>query len=259
MSLRSKIIVAGTAIVLIVGVLVYILGPVLFASVAYPLPDQFRASVAKWSGQYCGGIDAAPNLLSALIMTESGWHTTSRSGAGAVGLTQFIPSTAYGIANTLGVSPFTTSDLINNPDLSIRFGAYYVCKRINDYGGNVTKGLIAYNGGGGAVVAYEVGTPIYSTVAYANKIISIKQAYQTIYGSWWLNGTSASSSSSSNSNSTTPPVQQFNVQPQTNISLVTTVPLNDFWKGILLNNTSNQSTNSSLLDFWKVFLPSNNQ
>jgi hypothetical protein len=237
-------------------VLIFVLGPVLFASVAYPLPTQYQASVAKWSGQYCSNIPNSPNLLSALIFTESGWHPTSRSGAGAVGLTQFIPSTAYSIAKQLGVSPFTPSDLINNPDLAIRFGAYYICQRIGDYGGNVTKGLIAYNGGGGAVVAYEIGTPIYSTVAYARKIISIQSAYQTIYGTWWT--TTLPPSSTTGNATTAPPVQQFNVQPQTSLSLVTAQPLTSFWQGILFSNTASadgQSTSSNLSNFWKVFLP----
>lgn len=255
MSIRSKITaVSILGVIFILGV-VFVFGPVLFASVAYPLPDQYRASLVKWSNSYCQGIDQPEHLVSALIYTESSWHETSHSGAGAVGLTQIIPSTAYSIAKTLGVSPFSTNDLINNPDRSIQFGTYYICQRIKDYNGDVKKGLIAYNGGGGAVIAYEVGSPIYGTVAYANKIIAIKQAYSTIYGSWWA--TSSGTSTPTNSTAT-----QFTVQPKTSTSLISTVPLLDFWKGLLNQNsapTDTSNSSSSLGSFWKVFLPSSNQ
>lgn len=254
MSIRSKIITGSVIGLVLAAGLIFIFGPVLFASVAYPLPDQYRSSLVKWSNAYCQGIDQPEHLLSALIYTESTWHTTSQSGAGAVGLTQILPSTAYSIAQRLGVSPFSPSDLINNPDRAIQFGSYYICQRIKDYGGDVKKGLIAYNGGGGAVIAYEVGSPVYGTVAYANKILAIKQAYATIYGSWWT-GTSTDTSSSST---------QFTVQPKTSTSLISTVPLLDFWKGLLNQNptpadTSSSSSSSGLGSFWKVFLPSSNQ
>lgn len=261
MSLRTKIVLGVSSVILVVAATIFVFGPVLFASVAYPLPDQYRASVYKWSTTYCTGINQPEHLISALIYTESTWHANSVSGAGAVGLTQIIPSTASSIARTLGVSPFSTSDLVNNPDRSIQFGAYYICQRIKDYGGDVKKGLIAYNGGGGAVIAYEVGSPIYGTVAYANKIMSIQQAYATIYGNWWENGTGSGSSGSTNSSGGP---QTFNVQPQTSTSLISTVSLVDFWKGLLTNQsvaaTSDQSTNnSSVNSFWKIFLPSSNQ
>ncbi len=256
MSLRTKIILIVASMLVLIGGLVFVFGPVLFASVAYPLPDQYRASLVKWTGQYCQGIDEPVHLMSALIMTESGWHTTSVSSSGAVGLTQFTQSTSRSVAKTLGVSPFQPNDLIANPDMAIQFGSYYICTRIKDYGGDVKKGLIAYNGGGGAVLAYEVGSPVRGTVAYANKIIALKQAYATIYGSWWTTaGTSGSATVAA-----TP--TQFTVQPKTDTSLISTVPLLDFWRGLVSNQSSAASSNNStstVNSFWKIFLPSSSQ
>lgn len=259
MSIRSKITAFSVIGVVFILAAVFVFGPVLFASVAYPLPDQYRGSLVKWTNAYCQGIDQPEHLMSALIYTESTWHETSHSGAGAVGLTQIIPSTAASIAKTLKVSPFSTNDLISNPDRAIQFGTYYICQRIKDYSGDVKKGLIAYNGGGGAVIAYEVGSPIYGTIAYANKILAIKQAYATIYGSWWTTADASTGTASVSDGSTT----QFTVQPKTNASLISTVPLLDFWRGLLNQNSapanSPSSSSSGLNSFWRVFLPSSNQ
>lgn len=253
MSLKNKVVLGSVTVLILIALAVFFLGPVLFASIAYPLPEQHRASVAKWAKEYCSDIDDGPNLLAALIMTESGWRQAAHSSAGAIGMTQFIPSTAVGVAKRLGVSPFTPSDLTKDTDLSIRFGAYYICTRIRDYGGNVQKGLIAYNGGGGAVIAFERGTPVRGTVGYAAKVVAIQKAYATIYGRWY-EGPQPSGGSSSSGRA------EFNITPKTDTSLLTTVPIVDFWQGLLSNQVTGSSTESDtgggLNNLWKVFLPS---
>lgn len=246
----SGIIVAAAAIA-------FILGPVLFASVLYPLPDQYRPSIAKWVPQYCPSVPDAQHLLSALIYTESTWNAKAQSGAGAKGLTQFISSTANAVARQLGVSPFSPNDLINDPDLAIRFGAYYFCTRLDDYGGDVFKTLISYNGGGGAVIAYEQGRPISGTVAYANKIISISRVYKSSYGSWWENADYTSSVAASGD------TKSFQVIP--NISGFLNTPILDFWRGLLSNPATTApeatatatpaSNNGNLNNFWQNLLP----
>lgn len=248
MSARARITVGILSIIIAIGIIVLLLGPVLFASVSYPLPEKYRASVAKWTNEYCSGLTVTPNFLAALIMTESGWRENARSYAGAVGMTQFIPSTATATAKRLGVSPFTPNDLTKNPDLSIRFGAYYICTRIRDYKGDLKKGLIAYNGGGGAVLAYERGTPVKGTVGYAEKILAMWRAYDKIYGKWWENPTINGATT------------EFNVQPKTDLSLLSTVSVVDFWRGLLSSPVSEQEPTQSddaVNDLWRVFLPGN--
>lgn len=169
-----------------VALAVFLLGPVLFASIVYPLPHKHRPSIARWVPQYCQHVPDAHHLLSALIFAESSWREGARSSAGAVGLTQFMPSTASAVARRLGVSPFTPNDLFTDTDTAIRFGAYYLCTRISNYRGDINKALIAYNGGGGAVIAFERGTPFRGTIAYSNRVQSVARAYRAIYGDWWV-------------------------------------------------------------------------
>ena len=254
MTARSKITMYIIIVLVFMGSIVFVLGPVLFASIAYPLPEKYQASIAKWNNEYCQGI-VSPNLISALIQTESNWKESARSYAGAVGMTQFIPSTARVVAQRLGVSPFTPDDLTNDYDLSIRFGTYYICTRISDYGGNVRYGLIAYNGGGGAVLALQRGVPITSTLGYADKILRIEKAYDTIYGQWWT----TFEDGVNNAN--------FELKPKTSFSLLITVPLLDFWRGLLStpiqDETVDTATDDSSADdsainnIWRLFIPGN--
>ncbi len=223
----------GVAIIFLV-IAVFLIGPALFASIAYPLPENHKAAVAKWSQEY--GID--PNLLCALIFTESGWHESSRSGAGAVGLTQIVPGTAAGIAGNLGVSNFSTDQLISDPDnKAIRFGAYYISAVIKRNGGDVRLGLIAYNGGQGAVLAEQRGSPIRGTIAYANKVMAIQSMYGKIYGQWWQSA---------------PDLPQFSVNPKPT-DLITSISVLDFWRSIISNSASSPatSTDNSFGNFWQ--------
>ena len=254
MTARTKIALYITVVLVSIGSIVFVLGPMLFASIAYPLPEKYRASIAKWNNEYCQGV-ISPNFMSALIHTESTWKERALSHAGAVGLTQFIPSTARVVAERLGVSPFTPNDLTKDSDLSIRFGSYYICTRIGDYGGNVRYGLIAYNGGGGAVLALQRGAPITSTLSYADKILRIEKAYDTIYGQWWKTLEEGVNN------------VEFELKPKTSFSLLITVPLLDFWRGLLsapvpddtVETTTEDASDedSGINNIWRFFIPGN--
>ncbi len=90
----------------------------------------------------------SPLLLLALVRQESYFDAGAVSVAGALGLTQVVPSTGSDIAEALGVTDFRESDLLN-PETSLRFGAYYLASQLEGFGGNVSPTLAAYNGGPG--------------------------------------------------------------------------------------------------------------
>lgn len=91
------------------------------------------------------GID--PLFLAALVRAESLWDPRAGSVAGALGLTQVIPSTGEGIARALGVPGFAAADLFR-PGLSLEFGAYYLGLQLRRFGEPVLA-LAAYNAGPG--------------------------------------------------------------------------------------------------------------
>jgi soluble lytic murein transglycosylase len=89
-----------------------------------------------------------PFLLFSTIRQESMFEGFVRSSAGARGLMQIMPVTGAEIAGWMGWPPgFTTEDLYR-PNVSIRLGARYLSRHIEDYGGTV-YGLAAYNAGPG--------------------------------------------------------------------------------------------------------------
>jgi hypothetical protein len=88
-------------------------------------------------------------IMGGLIGVESGGNPNAISPKGAVGLTQIMPETA---ANPgYGVQPMANKSI----DEQIRFGSDYLRQMIKENGGDVKKGLAAYNGGMGNVDSAE--------------------------------------------------------------------------------------------------------
>ncbi len=96
----------------------------------------------------------SPDVMLALMRQESFFDPLAGSGAGATGLTQVIPSTGEAIASDLGVSDFTSTDLLR-PVVSVQFGAYYLKQQLDEFDGNLYYALAAYNAGPGAVETWR--------------------------------------------------------------------------------------------------------
>jgi soluble lytic murein transglycosylase-like protein len=90
------------------------------------------------------GID--PELAFRLVRVESRFQSRARSPAGALGLTQLMPSTARALDRSLR----SESDILE-PRTNLRLGFGYLREMIERYGGDVRLGLLAYNRGPGTV------------------------------------------------------------------------------------------------------------
>ncbi len=214
MSKSIKWVAWSLVFVLGLGVIIYVLGPALFASVAYPL--KYEESLCKWSEEY--GVDV--HLEAAKIMAESTWNPNAKSSV-AYGLTQFTSGTGKRVYTTIygpeAGSKFSITQLLGNPDLAIQMGTFHLKELIDRYDGNLTLVLIAYNGGGGAANLYQLGIPIRSTVTYAKRILSMRQAYINIYGDFCARKAT----------------EGFAIEPKTDVAVITKVPLDEFWKNFL--------------------------
>lgn len=106
----------------------------------------------------------SPDLVRAVIRTESGWNPRARSNKGALGLMQLMPATAaaYRVAD-----PF-------DPEENIRAGVAYLRKLVDRFDGQTELALAAYNAGPGAVEKYGRTIPPYrETQAYVRRIVSV--------------------------------------------------------------------------------------
>jgi soluble lytic murein transglycosylase len=124
-----------------------------------------------------------PALLAAVIEAESKFNSDARSDAGAVGLMQLTPSTAKGIAQYTGGSRFRVSDL-TNPDINIRYGAWYLGHLLDRYHRDERLALAAYNAGEENVDRWQrehVGIQFGETRDYVAKVERLKKIYRRAY------------------------------------------------------------------------------
>jgi len=104
------------------------------------------------------GVD--PSLVKAVALVESGFNPKASSAKGAQGLMQLMPATAkqYGVSN------------IHDPYQNLNAGAKHLRGLLDQYQGDVTLALAAYNAGSGAVTRYG-GVPAYAeTQDYVKKV-----------------------------------------------------------------------------------------
>jgi soluble lytic murein transglycosylase len=132
-----------------------------------------------------------PALIAAVIYAESKFDPRT-SPAGAEGLMQILPSTAYFIAHLSGGTRFTASDLAT-PSVNVAYGSYYLRYLLDHYGGNEMLALAAYNGGVANVDGWVAradaagsrltlaGIPFGETRAYVQRVMDAQQAYRTTY------------------------------------------------------------------------------
>jgi soluble lytic murein transglycosylase len=102
--------------------------------------------------QQAGEKDLPPDLIAAVIWAESRFRD-QESHAGARGLMQITPETAEFIERDSGGNTFTAEDL-SDPDINIRYGAYYLRYLLDKFDGNEVAALAAYNAGETNVAAW---------------------------------------------------------------------------------------------------------
>lgn len=126
-------------------------------------------SGGTWKGQYASIIRAAaakysisPALIAGIIEQESKWNPNARSGVGATGLMQLMPSTA----RSMGVkNP-------RDPYQNIMGGARYIKEMLRLNKGNVPLALASYNAGYGNVLKYGGIPPFKETQNYVRIVQS---------------------------------------------------------------------------------------
>jgi soluble lytic murein transglycosylase len=124
-----------------------------------------------------------PALLAAVIDQESKFRSNVKSRSGAIGLMQLLPGTAKGIAVHTGGTRFRVDDLYN-PEINVRYGAWYLRHLIDKYGDERTA-LAAYNAGQENVDEWRrrgEGIAFSETRHYVKRVEHLKTLYRRGYG-----------------------------------------------------------------------------
>jgi soluble lytic murein transglycosylase len=135
------------------------------------------------------GLD--PAFVYGLIRQESRFIVDARSGVGATGLMQLMPSTAKWTAKKIGL-PYTHA-LIADRDTNLRLGNAYLKLVLDDAGGSQAMAAAAYNAGPGRPRKWREGPvleaaiwveniPFPETRDYVKKVLWNSCTYATILG-----------------------------------------------------------------------------
>jgi soluble lytic murein transglycosylase len=135
------------------------------------------------------GLD--PALIAGVIYAESKFEPRP-SAAGAQGLMQILPATAYYLAKLSGGHTFTAGDLAT-PSINVAYGSYYLRYLLNHYEGNTMLAVAAYNGGlanvdhwlaqaraaGRTLTVADI--PFPETREYVQRVLRAQREYRATY------------------------------------------------------------------------------
>lgn len=146
-------------------------GKALSSGLSVSVPDAYKRLITD-AGGTCP--EVSPNLLAALLETESQFNPKAASPVGAQGIAQFMPSTweSSGIdGNHDGKRD------VWDPEDAIPSAAKYLCslaKEVKDVPGDGQSNMLAaYNAGSGAVLKYGGIPPYEETQGYVKSIVAI--------------------------------------------------------------------------------------
>ncbi len=138
---KNKRFFKAAAALITLSALIYL--AYLVVTTLYPL--KYIDVIRKYSDEF--GLD--PVLVCAVIHSESRFESSAESYKGAGGLMQLVRMTADWGAEILEI-PEYSYDRINEPELNIRLGCWYLSRLFDQYG-NMDTALAAYNAGSGNV------------------------------------------------------------------------------------------------------------
>jgi soluble lytic murein transglycosylase len=132
------------------------------------------------------------SLLRGLVRQESVFDATARSRAGAMGLTQLMPSTARTLARSVLRARYRRAFLYD-PGVNARLGAAYLRRLMDRFDGSTILALAAYNGGPARIArvvrenprldedeVFET-IPLYETRDYVRRVLLYAESYRELY------------------------------------------------------------------------------
>jgi hypothetical protein len=154
------------------------------------------------------GLD--PAIFIAQLNQESRFNPRAKNPeSGAIGIAQFMPSTAKGMGFTAGVDPLR----------DIRMAAQYMKSKLKMYNGNYRLALASYNAGPGNVAKYGGVPPFKETQDYVNRIMSMAGKGDVLTGGVEKQGFQTGAASSLNIPDPERPNYQPYITPQNSVAI----------------------------------------
>ena len=179
----------AVAIILIISISVSLVFNTISECSHRKLPlDECKPIVDKYAEQY----NVPSYLILAVIEVESEFDPAATSSAGACGLMQMTPKTFAWLTSSEHLGENLTPDELFDPEVSIRYGTYYL-KYLFTRFHNWDTVLAAYNGGEGNVMKWLsdpeytdengrlVNIPFQETRSYVSKVNKALDTYKEMY------------------------------------------------------------------------------
>lgn len=135
--------------------------PSVVTETVYRLPPEILYEPLVQEAAEYHGVD--PDLVRAVVRTESAFDAAAVSAAGAQGLMQLMPA----LSDELGVKdPF-------DPRENVFAGVRYLRALLDQHDGDETLALASYNAGPGNVAKYRAIPPFKETQNYVKKVTGL--------------------------------------------------------------------------------------
>ena len=152
-------------------------------------PLAYADTVSHYAEKY----NIPKEIIFAVIKTESGFDPDAESPQGALGLMQMMPKTFEEMTGDEYLDEHLLFSSLKNPDISIRYGTYYLVYLAQYFDYNWTNVFAAYNGGMGNVSDWLkdpecldedgnlVNIPYPETADYVKRVENAIETYRRIY------------------------------------------------------------------------------
>lgn len=152
-------------------------------------PDDYVQYVEEYAAEY----NVPSSVIFAVIKVESDFDPNAESVAGARGLMQMLPSTFEWLTSDEHLGEHLHKDELFEPDVSIRYGTYYLDYLYKKFDRNWDTAIAAYNAGEGNVAKwlkdpeYSDGNgtltdiPFKETKNYVKKVNDEIATYKELY------------------------------------------------------------------------------
>ena len=177
-------------LLLLIAVSLIVTSVLVFWILPNVLRTRFKLEYADLIRTYSEEYDLDPTFVAGVIYTESSFQPRATSRVGARGLMQIMPETGRDIAQALG-EPFD-EDRLYEPEVSIRYGCYYLREQLDRFDQNEAVALAAYNAGPHRASLWisEYGLdskgriayiPFGETDRYVKRVLQAKENYAHLY------------------------------------------------------------------------------